>query len=96
MFPGVLEDEILQRTGVRLDPSKKVDIGTPYLEIAAAVLGMGLIFGPEIVLRAELASGKLREVPFEGDFKDHYLLVLPTGPRRPATAAFVDWVRTLF
>ena len=96
LFPGVLEDEILQRTGVRLDPSKKVDIGTPYLEIAAAVLGMGLIFGPEIVLRAELASGKLREVPFEGDFNAHYSLVLPTGPRRPATAAFVDWVRTLF
>jgi LysR family transcriptional regulator, glycine cleavage system transcriptional activator len=94
--PGELEYEILQLTGVRLDPSKKVNVGTPYLEIAAAVLGMGLIFGTEIIFSAELASGKLREVPFEGDFRTHYSLVLPTGPVRPATQAFVDWVRTLF
>ncbi len=95
LHPGVIEKALLESAGVRFDPSKGVDIGSAHLEIAAAVLGIGLTFAVEIIIRAELASGKLREVPFEGLPEAHYKLFLPSGPRRAATQAFIDWVRTL-
>jgi len=95
LFPGVVDDELLARVGTRIDPSKGVNVGSPHLEIAAAVLGMGLIFATEIVIRAELASGQLREVPFEGLPEANYYVTVPSGPRRTATTAFVDWVKTL-
>ena len=96
LYPGEKEKALLESVGVRFDPAKGVDIGSPHLEIAAAVLGLGLTFAVEIIIRAELASGQLREVPFEGLPEALYTLSLPKGPRRPATQAFVDWVRTLF
>ena len=90
------EKELLECVGVRFDPAKGVDIGSPHLEIAAAVLGIGLTFAVEIIIRAELASGQLREVPFAGLPEARYQLFLPAGPRRVATQTFVDWVRALF
>lgn len=95
LYPGVKEKQLLESVGVRFDPAKGIDIGSPHLEIAAAVLGMGLTYAVEIIIRAELASGQLREVPFEGLPEARYKLFLPSGPRRVATQAFVNWVRTL-
>jgi LysR family glycine cleavage system transcriptional activator len=89
------ELELLERAGIGLDPAKRLEIGTPHLEIAAAVLGLGLIVSVELIIRDELAKGQLRVLPVEGLPKAQYNLVLPSGPRRAATQAFVDWVRTL-
>ena len=86
---------LVESVGVRFDPAKAVDIGSPHLEIAAAVLGLGLTIAVEIVIRAELASGQLREVPFEGLPEAQYLLSLSRGPRRAVIIAAVNWVRTL-
>jgi LysR family transcriptional regulator, glycine cleavage system transcriptional activator len=88
--------DILRDAGIGFDPSLKVNVGSPHLEIAAATLGLGLTLATEVVIRAELASGQLREVPVPGLPDTHYYVTMPSGPRRAATRAFVDWVRTLF
>lgn len=90
------ELDILRGIGVELDPSRHVLLGSPYLEIPAAVLGLGLILAVEVIIRAELASGQLREIAVPGLPEAHYYATMPSGPRRAATQAFLDWVRTLF
>ena len=88
--------DILRDAGIGFDPSLKVNVGSPHLEVAAATLGLGLTLATEVVIRGELASGQLREVPVMGLPEAHYYVTTPSGPRRAATQAFVDWVRTLF
>ncbi len=88
--------DILRQAGIDPDPSKRVTVGSTYLEISAAVLGLGLTLATEAIIRAELASGQLREVDVPGFPETHYYATMPSGPRRAATEAFVGWVRTLF
>jgi LysR family glycine cleavage system transcriptional activator len=90
------ELELLQEAGIKLDPSRQVLVGSPHLELSAAVLGLGLILATEVIIRAELVSGQLREIDMPGLPETHYFATMPSGPRRAATQAFVDWVRTLF
>lgn len=99
-LPWIVPDEglldCLRQAGIELDPSLNVSVGSPYLEISAAVAGLGLTLATEAIIRAELASGRLREVDVSGFPETHYYATMPSGPRRAATRAFVDWVRTLF
>ena len=99
-LPWIATDEgvlaILREAGIELAPSQRVNVGSHYLEISAAVTGLGLTLATEAIIRAELASGQLREVPVPGLPEAHYYATMPGGPRRAATQAFVDWVRTLF
>ncbi len=88
--------DILRHAGIERDLSQRVTVGSPYLEISAAVTGLGLTLATEAIVRAELASGQLREVPMSGFPEAHYYVAMPSGPRRAATQAFVDWVKTLF
>ncbi len=88
--------DILRQAGIDPDPSNRVTVGSTYLEISAAVLGLGLTLATEVIIRAELASGQLREVDVPGFPEAHYYATMPSGPRRAATEAFVAWVRTLF
>jgi len=88
--------ELLRQAGIELDPLQTVGVGSPHLEISAAVLGLGLTLATEAIIRAELASGQLREIAVPGLPEAHYYATMPSGPRRAATRAFVDWVRTLF
>ena len=99
-LPWIVPDaallDILRQAGIEPDPSKRVTVGSPHLELSAAVLGLGLTLATEVICRAELASGQLREVEVSGLPETHYYATMPSGPRRAATQAFVDWVRTLF
>ncbi len=99
-LPWIAPDEgmlaILREAGIEPAPSQRVTVGSHYLEIAAAVTGLGLSLATEAIIRAELASGQLREVPVPGLPEAHYYATMPSGPRRAATGAFIDWVRTLF
>ncbi|WP_309665915.1 LysR substrate-binding domain-containing protein [Tabrizicola sp.] len=88
--------DILRQAGIDPDPSKRVTVGSPHLEISAAVLGLGLTLATEAIIRAELATGQLREVDVPGLPETHYYATMPSGPRRAATQHFVDWVKTLF
>lgn len=99
-LPWIVQDEerndVLRNAGIELEPSQLVTVGSPHLELSAAMLGLGLALAPEVIVRAELASGKLREVVVLGFPDAHYYVTTPSGPRRAATGAFVDWVRSLF
>ncbi|MDM7932319.1 LysR substrate-binding domain-containing protein [Tabrizicola sp.] len=99
-LPWIVPDEglldCLRQAGIELDPLLNVSVGSPYLEISAAVAGLGLTLATEAIIRAELVSGRLREVDVSGFPETHYFATMPSGPRRAATRAFVDWVRTLF
>lgn len=99
-LPWIAPDEgilaILRQAGIEPAPSQRVTVGSHYLEISAAVTGLGLVLATEAIIRSELASGQLREVPVPGLPEAHYYATMPGGPRRAATEAFVDWVRTLF
>jgi DNA-binding transcriptional LysR family regulator len=88
--------DILRHAGIELDPSQRVTVGSQHLEISAAVTRLGLTLATEAIVRAELASGQLREVPMSGFPEAHYYDAMPSGPRRAATYAFVDWVMALF
>lgn len=90
------DDDFIRRMG--LDPGRlqRVQVGNSTLEISAAVLGLGLTLSTEVAARAELASGRLRQVPLPGLPAAHYYAIVPAAPRRPAIDLFVNWVRSLF
>ena len=98
-LPWIIPDEtiigFLQRAGIDTDRITQVRVGSPFLEMSAALLGLGLVVATEAIIRDDLASGKLREVPLTGLPPTHYYATMPAGPRRAATQAFIDWVRTL-
>jgi LysR family transcriptional regulator, glycine cleavage system transcriptional activator len=93
-----MDREILQQAGIDVDRLRTVNVGSARLEIPAAVLGLGLTLSTEVVLRSELAGGQLREVAVPELTLPvvNYYAILPVGPVRAATQAFVDWVRSLF
>jgi LysR family transcriptional regulator, glycine cleavage system transcriptional activator len=91
-----LDRDILEQAGIATDALKKVMVGGAVLEVAAAVLGLGLNLATEISVRDDLAAGRLREVPVPNLPETHYYAILPVGPRRPAVQHFLDWVKTLF
>lgn len=99
-LPWIVPDDdhadILRQVGIEVPAAQRVQIGSPHLEISAGLTGLGLILATEAVIRAELASGQLREVPMTGFPDVHYYATMPSGPRRAETEAFVTWVRTLF
>ena len=99
-LPWIVPDDdhadILLKVGIEVPAAQRVQIGSPHLEISAGLTGLGLILATECVIRKELASGQLREVPLTGFPEVHYFATMPSGPRRAETEAFVKWVRTLF
>jgi LysR family transcriptional regulator, glycine cleavage system transcriptional activator len=99
-LPWIVPDEgiidFLGDAGIDTDRITQVRVGSPFLEMSAAVLGLGLVVATEAIIRPDLASGRLREVPITGFPSTNYYATMPAGPRRAATDAFVNWVKTLF
>jgi LysR family transcriptional regulator, glycine cleavage system transcriptional activator len=99
-LPWIVPDDdhadILRKVGIEVPLAQRVQIGSPHLEISAGLTGLGLILATEAVIRSELASGRLREVPLSGFPEVHYFATMPSGPRRPETEAFLKWIRKLF
>ena len=99
-LPWIVPDDeharILRQVGIVIPAAQRVDIGSPHLEISAGVTGLGLILVTEAVVRSELASGALREVPVQGFPPVTYYATTPAGPVRAATETFAAWIATLF
>jgi LysR family glycine cleavage system transcriptional activator len=83
---------------IGLDPKtlKTVELGSPLYEISAAIQGIGLVITPEILVRDELATNRLREVPVSGLRTLNYYAVTPRGPVRPQAAKFIEWLKKVF
>lgn len=71
-------------------------IDNPMLATSAALAGYGLIFVTDVVVRGDLAAGRLVEVPFPDLPRFTYWAVTLPGPRRPAVSQFVGWLRSQF
>lgn len=90
--------DMAEVAGTGLDPDRlrRVEVGSPHLEMSACRQGLGAATATEIICRADLEAGRLVRLPLSGLPVVTYALVLPKGPRRPAVAAFADWLATIF
>ncbi len=90
--------ELAQVAGTGLDPARlrRVELGSPHLELSACRQGLGAGTATEIICRADLDAGRLVELPLTGLPSVTYALVLLRGPRRAAVEAFADWLATIF
>lgn len=90
--------ELAEVASTGLDPArlKRVEVGSPHLEMSACRQGLGAGTATEIICRADLEAGRLVELPLTGLPFVTYAAVLPRGPRRPAVEAFADWLATIF
>jgi len=95
--PGTAWDrEQLRKAGIDPDTLRKVQFGSPHLEMSAARQGLGAMLATEVICRADLAAGRLVALPVDGLPFVTYVAVMPRGPRRPAVEAFADWLATIF
>lgn len=95
--PGSAWDkEQLRKAGIDPDRLRKVQLGSPHLEMSAARQGLGAMLATEIICRADFEAGRLVALPVEGLPFVTYAAVLPRGPRRPAVEAFAGWLATIF
>ncbi len=51
---------------------------------------------PEILVRDELATDRLREIPVSGLRRLKYYAVTPNEPVRPQAAKFIEWLKQIF
>lgn len=86
---------VLVDLGVDLSRLRRVDVGNPRLELAAARAGHGMTVATEVVCRPDIRAGTLVPLPVEGMPTAHYYFATATGPRRPQLTRFIDWLRTL-
>lgn len=84
------------RTGLDISRLKRVELGSPHLEMSACRQGLGAGTATEIICRADLEAGRLVVLPLQGLPEVTYAVVLPRGPRRPAVEAFAGWLATIF
>ncbi|MFN3280925.1 MAG: LysR family transcriptional regulator [Tabrizicola sp.] len=90
--------DLAEVAGTGLDPARlrRVEVGSPHLEMSACRQGLGAATATEIICRADLEAGRLVRLPLSGLPVVTYALVLPKGPRRPAVEAFAGWLATIF
>lgn len=90
--------ELAEVAGAGLDVLrlKRVELGSPHLEMSACRQGLGAGTATEIICRADLDAGRLVRLPLTGLPVITYAAVLPRGPRRAAVNAFAGWLATIF
>jgi LysR family glycine cleavage system transcriptional activator len=90
--------DLAEVAGTGLDPARlrRVEVGSPHLEMSACRQGLGAATATEIICRADLEAGRLVRLPLSGLPVVTYALVLPKGPRRAAVEAFAGWLATIF
>jgi LysR family glycine cleavage system transcriptional activator len=88
--------EVMQLAGLDPDRLITVNVGSPHLEVQAMLAGLGLGISTELIIRGDLAAGRLREVPFPDLPNMVYSAVVPRAPRRAAIDQFVNWLKTIF
>lgn len=89
------EEQSVRAFGLDTDNLRNADLGTPFLQLDAARRGLGITFTTEILVRDDIAAGRLRRVPVPSPFSVTYYAVTPTGPLRPEAMAFIAWLKTI-
>jgi LysR family transcriptional regulator, glycine cleavage system transcriptional activator len=95
--PGNAWDkEQLRKIGIDTNALKKVQLGSPHLEMSAARQGLGAMVATEIICRADLEAGRLVVLPIKGLPVVTYAVVLPKGPHRRSVEQFAAWLTKIF
>jgi LysR family glycine cleavage system transcriptional activator len=95
--PGSAWDkDQLRKAGIDPDALRKVQLGSPHLEMSAARQGLGAMLATEVICRADVEAGRLVVLPISGLPFVTYAAVLPKGPRRAAVDDFANWLETIF
>ncbi len=87
---------LMTAAGLDLEKLQKVELGSYNLALVAARQGLGLTVAAELVIRDDLAAGRLQEAPISGFPDINYYAVIPKGPRREVVVQFVTWLKTIF
>ncbi len=93
---SVYEERRLRSIGLEPGLLRNVQLGAMSYEISAAIQGLGLTITPKILVRDELAAGRLCEVPVTGLSTLSYYAVTPKGPVRPQAKKFIEWLMQIF
>ncbi|MBL9046033.1 MAG: LysR family transcriptional regulator [Tabrizicola sp.] len=90
--------DLAEVAGAGLDVArlKRVDVGSPHLELQACRQGLGAGTATEIICRADIEAGRLVVLPLTGLPVITYAVVMPKGPRRASVEAFAGWLATIF
>ncbi len=90
--------DLAEVAGMGLDASrlKRVELGSPHLELSACRQGLGAGTATEIICRADIEAGRLVVLPMTGLPVITYAVVMPRGARRTAVEAFAGWLATIF
>jgi LysR family transcriptional regulator, glycine cleavage system transcriptional activator len=95
--PGTAWDkEQLRKAGIDPDKLRRVQFGSPHLEMSAGREGLGAMLATGVICRADLDAKRLVVLPVGGLPYVNYVAVLPKGPRRVAVDQFADWLMTIF
>ncbi len=86
----------IRRAGLDPDKLRKVELGSEYHQMAAARQGLGVCLASVQVARADIAEGRLIELPFPGDQAGAYFAVVPKGAQRPIVQDFIAWLQEIF
>ncbi|MEP6017036.1 MAG: LysR substrate-binding domain-containing protein [Paracoccaceae bacterium] len=80
-----------------LDPGtlQNFDIGAPSLQLHLAREGLGVTLATEMVVRDDLASGRLHKIPISSPQSVRYFIVTPKGPVRPVVTQFTSWLKDI-
>ncbi|MEX0281608.1 MAG: LysR family transcriptional regulator [Arenibacterium sp.] len=89
---GSVFREAVRRVGCDPDSITLVDPGSSKLEMDAVLLGYGLNFGPELIIRDQLADGSLVKVDVTLDMRGVYYAICRKGPISKQTKRFLDWL----
>ena len=91
---GVFE-EAVQRAGCDPAEIQLVDPGSAKLEPDATLMGLGIHFGPEIMVRKELTDGALVKLPINLDMDGVYYALTRQTPQPGPVRAFLGWLENL-
>ncbi|MGI9374325.1 MAG: LysR substrate-binding domain-containing protein [Hyphomicrobiales bacterium] len=92
----MIRTSIISATGVDMDKIEKIDLGGYRLCLEAARQGLGMTVASELIVRDDLATGRLIEFTTNELTDTDYYAVAPKGPRRGIATQFIDWLKTIF
>ncbi len=85
-------DEAVRALGCDPEALHLVDPGSGKMELEAVLMGYGLIFGPELIVRSHLAEGALVRIDADPGMRGTYYAIHAKGPVPKQIRLFLDWL----
>ena len=92
--PGTTyEENRLRAFGLVPEELETISLGSDFIDVSAAMQGLGLMVLPDILVAKELATGQIAKAPAQSPYSVHYYAVTSKGQQRPPVRAFIDWLQ---